>query len=258
MKTINRIFLFSLGAALIGFWPGGADAQVGAPGPCGLGSPGSILGLAPGGVRAPAAMVKRTLKCLQATGQAPAAASAGVGGRFVAFDPPGSTSTSPQGITPDGTITGSYTDASGVPHGFLRTPTGSFTTFDPPGSIFTSVSSISTNGEIAGTYCDTAACAHQSGFVGAHGFVRTRDGNFTTFDSPPGSGGLIPAIYGSLPGINPSGAIVGDFCNPTTCYTSFIRYPNGSFTTIDTPSSVACGGGAPPPGASIRRPRSRG
>jgi uncharacterized membrane protein len=121
--------------------------------------------------------------------------------------------------------------------------------------------------------------------------VRTRDGNFTTFDSPPGSGGLNPGIYGPLPGINPSGAIagtyfdasgnehgflrdkggafttidvpgafftevfainpsgaiVGDFCNSTTCYTAS-RYSNGSFTRINTPGALACGGGSTPTG----------
>jgi hypothetical protein len=137
MKTTLRIFLFSLWAALIGLWSGGADAQVGALGPCRLASPGGILGLAPGGAAARAAMIKRTIKCLQATGQLPATGAPAGSGRFVTIDPPGSTSTTPSGITPDGTIAGYYADASGVQHGFLRTPTGSFTTFDPPGSTST-------------------------------------------------------------------------------------------------------------------------
>jgi hypothetical protein len=178
MKTMVKIFLFSLWAELIGFWPGGADAQVSALGPCRLASPGGILGLAPGGAAARAAMIKRTIKCLQATGRAPATGAPSGGGRFVTFDPPGSTSTTPSGITPDGTITGSYTDASGVQHGFLRTPDGRFTTFDPPGSTNTQVASISTNGEIAGAYCDTAGC---SGIL--HGFARASNGTFTTFDA---------------------------------------------------------------------------
>ena len=185
MKTSIRISLFSLAAALIGFWPAGAGAQTDPLVRCGLGSPGSLLGLAPSGAAAHAAMIQRTLKCLQgASGRAPAAGPAGAGGQFVTFDPPGSTFTSPQGIT----ITGFYTDAKGVQHGFLRDPKGGFTTFDPPGSTSTSVSSISTNGEIVGTYCDTAACPR------IHGFVRTRDGAFTTFDSPPGTGGITPAL----------------------------------------------------------------
>jgi hypothetical protein len=287
MKTILRIFLFSLWAALIGFWPGGAGAQIGALGRCGLASSGGVLGLAPGSAAAHAAMIKRTLKCLQATGQAPAKGSPGAGGRFVTFDPPGSTSTIPSGITPDGTITGYYSDTSGVQHGFLRDRNGSFTTFDPLGSTATTPTSISPSGEIAGAYCDTAGC---SGII--LGFVRATDGTFTTFGPPGGMPyGVFAGIYspGGTPSINPAGAIagtysvaspsyaehgflrdkngafttidvpgasltellainpsgtmVGDFSNQTTFYTGFIRTPDGSFTTIDAPGSVACGGG---------------
>jgi uncharacterized membrane protein len=284
MNAIVRIFLFSLGAALTGLWPAGADAQTSALGRCGLASRGSGLGLPPGGATH-ASMIKRTLKCLQTTGQAPAAGSAGAGGQFVTFDPPGSTATEPTGITPDGTITGFYTDAGGVQHGFLRSPAGGFTTFDPPGSTSTYVGSISTNGEIAGAWCETSlvTCAR------VHGFVRAKNGTFTTFDSPDSSGGISPGIYAIAPppsinpagavagtyfvlvpsytehgfvriksgafttidvpgasfteglAINPSGAIIGDFCNQTTCYTGFIRFPTGSFATIDIPGG-ACGG----------------
>ena len=289
MKTIARIFLFSLGAALTGFWLGAADAEAGVLERCGLGSPGGIFGLALGGAGARAAIIKRTIKCLQ--GQVPRDGSHGGGGQFVTFDPPGSTSTTPSGITPDGTITGSYADASGVQHGFLRTPTGRFTTFDPPGSTSTTPTSISPNGEIVGVYCNSSACAP------IHGFVRARDGAFATFDSPAGSGGISPAIYipggpppdinpaGEIAGtyfvsvpsftehgflrarsgaftsvdvpdasftevlaINPSGATIGDFCGQTACFVGFIRSPHGSFTTIITPGSVACGGGNIPIG----------
>jgi hypothetical protein len=286
MKTSIRISLFSVGAALIGFWPAGADAQTDALARCALGSPGTIFRPAPGGGAAPAAMIKRTLKCLQATGQAPAAGPAGVGGQFVTFDPPGSTSTWPSGITPDGTIAGFYNDASGVQHGFPRDPKGGFTTFDPPGSAWTYVASISTNGEIAGVYCSTAACAPY------HGFVRTRDGTFTTFDSPPGTGGINAGGFSAYPPvINPAGAVAGSYyayvpgftqhgflrdkngafttidapgytgatevldINPSGVivgnnridYTGFIRYPNGSFTTINT-GALACYGGSIPDG----------
>ena len=86
MKTISRIFLFSLGAALTGFWLGGADAEAGVLERCGLGSPGGIFGLALGGAGARAAMIKRTVKCLQR--QAPRDGSHGGGGRFVASTRP--------------------------------------------------------------------------------------------------------------------------------------------------------------------------
>jgi hypothetical protein len=239
MKASIRIFLFSVGTALIGFWPAGAGAQTDALARCGLASPGGILGLAPRGA-AHAAMIKRAFKCLLATGQAPTAASAGVGGQFVTFDPPGSTFTFPAGITPDGTIAGFYNDGGGVEHGFLRTPTGGFTTFDPPGSTLTSVNSISTNGEIAGAYCDTAACTLQGGFVGAHGFVRARDGTFTTFD-PPGAASSIPtAVIGIAPppSINPAGTVAGTYIDESGNYHGFLRAKNGAFTTIDAPDAT--------------------
>jgi hypothetical protein len=46
-------------------------------------------------------------------------------GKLTTFDPPGSTSTQPTSINDAGAITGFYADASGVTHGFLRSPTTS-------------------------------------------------------------------------------------------------------------------------------------
>lgn len=100
-------------------------------------------------------------------------------GDFVIFDPPGSTSTGPTGITPAGAITGNYTDASGVTHGFLRTLAGTLTSFDPPGSAATQPTAISPPGVIVGRYCGDAACSSSPGFV------RRPNGAFTTF-GPPG------------------------------------------------------------------------
>jgi hypothetical protein len=231
MKTSIRISLFSLGAALVGFWPAGAGAQVSALQRCALASPGSLLGLAPSGAAAHAAMIQRTLKCLQgANGQAPAAASAGVGGQFVTFDPPRSTNTTPTGITPDGTITGYYNDAGGMQHGFLRDSSGSFTTFDPPGSTYTYVGSISPNGEIAGAYCNTITC---------YGFVRAGDGTITTFNAPGASSKIFAPLYAFAlpPGINPAGAVAGTYSD-TSGEHGFLRAKNGAFTTIDAPGST--------------------
>lgn len=45
-----------------------------------------------------------------------------VNGSITTFDPPGSVLTLAGGINPMGTITGQYFDASGVSHGFLRSP----------------------------------------------------------------------------------------------------------------------------------------
>jgi hypothetical protein len=279
MKTSIRISLFSLGAALIGFWPADASAQAGARGPCGF--PSAL----PGGAVARAAAIRQTVQCLKATGQAPAKGAPAGRGSFVTVDPPGSTSTAPSAITPDGTIAGYYSDTGGVQHGFLRTPGGSFTTVDPPGSTLTYINSVAPSGEIVGVYCDTAYCASQGGFAQNHGFVLASNGTFTRFDAP-GGGQIHPLIYtlgpppsinpvGAIAGtyldasgnehgflrakngawttidvpgagfttglaINPSGAIVGDSCGQTACYTGYVRFPDGSFTAIPNP----CGSGS--------------
>jgi uncharacterized membrane protein len=50
------------------------------------------------------------------------------------------------------TITGSYTDAEGAQHGFVRNPYGTITSFDPPRGERTTATSINDNGVIAGSY----------------------------------------------------------------------------------------------------------
>src|SRR5215469_13092455 len=104
---------------------------------------------------------------------------------IITFDPPGSTSTDPGAITASGAIIGSYTDAGGVTHGFLRTPGGAFTTFDVPGSTSTTATSITPGGVITGWYSDTIGTLH--------GFLRSSGGSITSFDAPPGFN-----IFGSI------------------------------------------------------------
>jgi hypothetical protein len=64
-----------------------------------------------------------------------AATSNGRQPTIITFDVPGAAGTSPISINPAGVITGSYNDASNVPHGFLRDAGGAITTFDPAGSV---------------------------------------------------------------------------------------------------------------------------
>jgi hypothetical protein len=62
-------------------------------------------------------------------------------GAITPFDPPGATCSPsnligcnfPVGITPDGTIVGSYAETVRY-HGYLRAPNGTFTVFVPPGA----------------------------------------------------------------------------------------------------------------------------
>ena len=78
----------------------------------------------------------------QAQGAMVASPSFGLGG------------TDPHWISIDqaGDTTGSYTDAAGFQHGFVRNPYGTMTSFDPPESKQTTATSISDGGAVAGFY----------------------------------------------------------------------------------------------------------
>lgn len=160
-----------------------------------------------------------------------------VAATFITFDPPGSTSTSPLAITATGAIIGSYKDAGGVTHGFLRKPNGTVTTIDVPGSAITSPTDINPTGVITGWYCDTAYCLNPGN---PKGFVRAADGTLTTFSAPVGDFllNLGFARSGPAPGINPVGAIVGTYSGPICCHQhGFLRTPDGRFRTIDYPGA---------------------
>jgi hypothetical protein len=86
-------------------------------------------------------------------------------GVFSLFEPPGMLLASPVGgfggsllaphsisIDQAGDVTGSYTDAGGVKHGFVRNPYGTLTTFDPPEGNQTTATSIAGGGLVAGYY----------------------------------------------------------------------------------------------------------
>jgi hypothetical protein len=159
------------------------------------------------------------------------------GGGFTTLDVPGSSTTNITSIAPSGEIAGVYCDtACSRYHGFVRASNGTITTFDAPGSassLFSSIytlgppPSINPGGAIAGT------CFDASG--NEHGFLRAKNGAWTTIDVP--GAGFTTGLA-----INPSGAIVGDFCGQIACYTGYIRFPDGSFATIPNPSG--CGSSA--------------
>jgi len=155
-------------------------------------------------------------------------------GTFTTIDPPGSTGAwigfffglvGPP-INPAGAITGTYFDASGVQHGFLRAPDGTFTTFDVPGDVNgIDPQGINAAGAITGFYFDASGAVH--------GFLRAPDGTFTTFDVP-GAVGLTAAE-----GINLGGTIAGFYADASFVFHGFLRAPDGTITTIDPPGSAA-------------------
>lgn len=75
-------------------------------------------------------------------------------GTIIVFAPDGSTATEPKSINASGSITGQFTDGSGVIHGFLRTADGTITRIDPEGSTSTQAFSINDEGIITGVYTD--------------------------------------------------------------------------------------------------------
>jgi uncharacterized membrane protein len=138
-------------------------------------------------------------------------------GTITPFNPPGATNSGATGITPDGTIVGSFSTASAV-HGYLRAPNGTFTVFDPPGSGFTLAEAINPAGTVTGGF---------SVSIGAmHGFLRAPNGTFTTFD-PPGSTSTDPAA------INPAGTVTGTFTDVTSVVHGFLRTSDGTITRFD-------------------------
>jgi hypothetical protein len=90
-------------------------------------------------------------------------------GTFTTFDaanyPPCCIWSFPSGITPDGTITGSFNDGASLNHGFVRAKDGSITTFDVPGAGTgfdqgTAALGITPRGEIMGEYLDMNYIPH--------------------------------------------------------------------------------------------------
>ena len=149
-------------------------------------------------------------------------------GRVVTFDPPSFIQSEPEGLAPNGAITGYYADASNT-HGYLRASNGDVTTFDVPGdacgtypgSAFAGATGQAINpaGAITGYWQDSKCTPH--------GFVRAPSGAFTVFD-PAGSRATFPEA------ISPNGAITGYYCDASACH-GFVRSHNGAFTSFDTP-----------------------
>ena len=159
--------------------------------------------------------------------------------RIITFDAPGSgtvanafNGTFATAINAVGTVAGYYNDSNLVSHCFIRTADGKITTFDAPGADINPadaagsiINAINAFGAAAGIYLD-------SSFV-SHGFVRSPNGKFTTFDAP-GAGYTNPIA------INLEGAVVGYYQDSSSSTRAFLRRPDGKFTTWIGPD--ACTG----------------
>jgi len=163
------------------------------------------------------------------------------GATFNTFEAPGADTTAGSfngtfafSINSAGAIAGEYVDASSVSHGFLRARDGTFTTFEAPGADTTAGSfngtfafSINSAGAIAGEYVDASSVSH--------GFLRARDGTFTTFDAPGAGTGAFQGTIAS--NINPAGTIEGVYIDASGADHDFVRAPDGAITTVDAPGA---------------------
>jgi hypothetical protein len=130
-----------------------------------------------------------------------------------------------------GAITGYYLGADNVYHGFLRNPDGKFTKFNAPGADTkagdfngTLPNAINDAGAITGVYYDASN--------EAHGFLRSPEGKFTTFDVPGGTIGAINPIA-----LNLEAAIVGVYQDQNGVFQAFLRRPDGTFETWSGPGA---------------------
>ena len=151
--------------------------------------------------------------------------------QYTTIDYPGAVATSLNGgPNPEGTNIGSYTDTSGVTHGFTLKK-GVFTSFDPPGSTLTTPNWISPQGVIVGQYIDSGGASH--------GFILD-GGNYTTVDFAGAAGS-------ALTGLNPSGEMSGFYCSDPACGTfgatttnhSFTVSKKGVFSSFDPPGAIS-------------------
>jgi hypothetical protein len=149
--------------------------------------------------------------------------------------------TFPTNINASGTITGHYTDAYNVNHGFLRTPGGKFITFDAPGAgaapgsgSGTFPTNVNDGRTITGHYNDANNVNH--------GFLRTAGGKFITFDAP-GAGAAAGSGFGTFPtSISNGGIITGYYVDANNVNRGFLRTPGGEFTAFEAPGAGAAAG----------------
>jgi hypothetical protein len=120
-----------------------------------------------------------------------------------------------------------------VAHGYVRSNQGVITVFDAPGAgtgpgqgtFPFSPLIMNPNGAITGWYIDSA-------FV-SHGFLRDRNGGFTTFDVPGAEAGP-----GTFPfAISQGGEITGFYDNGINANHGFLRDKRGVITTYDVPGA---------------------
>jgi hypothetical protein len=144
-------------------------------------------------------------------------------------------------INAPGIIVGGYEDDSFVHHNYVRTQ-GNLTPFNVPGAGTGSYQGtgcpgcslgLNQRGEVAGIYSDSNSVNH--------GFLRSRDGEFTTFDAP-GAGTSSyegTGCFADCPvSLNDSGAITGVYIDGNFVYHGYLRSSDGTIVTVDPVGST--------------------
>ena len=156
-------------------------------------------------------------------------------GSFTIFDAPGAGTGPGQGtraytINPSGTITGFFNDAGNVFHGYVRSNQGAITVFDAPGAgtgpgqgtFPFSPLIMNPNGAITGWYVDSV-------FV-SHGFLRDKNGAFTTFDVPGAEAGPVRfPLQSAKVGKSRDSTITGLMRTTASCEIRRARSPHSMF-----------------------------
>lgn len=125
--------------------------------------------------------------------------------------------TQPYAINDTGAITGSYIDAKGALHGFVRTAEGIFINVDVPDTNGGTLPvSINDRDVITGSYSVEAGGL-------SFGFLRTFAGTFTTFAVPGAGGAAYSGTFANS--INDAGAITGYFIDANSTNHGFLRTP---------------------------------
>jgi hypothetical protein len=165
-------------------------------------------------------------------------------GRFEIFVAPGAasvvgsyTGTIVQGgvnaLNQLGAITGTYADANGAGHGFIRWPNGTFLNFDvtvpaPAAAVIgTFPLSINDLGVVAGYYLDANSVFH--------GFIRQLNGKIITLDAPGADN--TPGDYNGTFAFNLNifGEVIGSYYDANNNAHGYVRYPDGRIWEFDPP-----------------------
>ena len=136
------------------------------------------------------------------------------------FDVPGSTSVTPTAYTDGNTVFGYYGNPDSTVSSFIKSPAGTVTTFNLADGGSTEILSANTGGDTAGTVFANG---------GSQAFLRTADGNATTF-------GINGSSATEANGMNDNDWIVGDYVDPSTSkQMAFVQRPNGKTETFAAP-----------------------